>query len=180
MQNTVTMYIALLRGINVGKNRRVDMKKLKMLFERLGFINVLTYINSGNIIFESDKKVLEIRREIEPAMKKEFKFDIPILIKSRMEMQKIAEAIPKEWQNDTKQRSDVAYLFNEIDFEETLDEIPVNREYTDIRYTKGAIFWNIDRANYNKSRLNKLIGHKIYQLMTVRNVNTARFLARME
>jgi uncharacterized protein (DUF1697 family) len=46
-----------------------------------------------------------------------------------------------------------------------------------MRYVKGAIFWNVDRKKNNKSHINKLIGHKFYQLMTVRNVNTARFLA---
>ncbi|MEW6586502.1 MAG: DUF1697 domain-containing protein [Nitrospirota bacterium] len=173
----MTAYIALLRGINAGKNRRVDMKKLEALFERSGYADVSTYINSGNVIFYSDKMASEIRREIEVALKKEFKFDIPTLIKSRKEMQDIAKAIPGKWQNDAEQRTDVAYLFEEIDSKKTLDTMPVNKEYIDVRYVKGAIYWNIDRKNYNKSRLNKLIGHKFYQSMTVRNVNTARFLA---
>lgn len=173
----MTTYTALLRGINAGKNRRVDMKKLKVIFERLGCVNVSTYINSGNVIFESDKKAPIIRREIELALKKEFVFEIPTVVKSRKEMQAIVKAVPKEWRNDDTQRSDVAYLFEEIDRKETLEAMPVNRDYVNVRYVKGAIFWNIDRANYNKSRLNKLVGHKLYQLMTVRNVNTARFLA---
>lgn len=170
-------YIVLLRGINVGGNRRVEMKKLKILFESLGYANVSTYINSGNIIFESDKKQSIICDDIKMGLKKEFGFDIQTLIKSDLEMQKIAKAIPKDWKNDTEYKTDVAYLFDEIDSEKTIDSLPIKREYLDIRYIKGAIFWNIDRKNYNKSQLNKLVGHKYYQLMTVRNVNTARFLA---
>lgn len=50
------IYIALFRGINVGGNNKVEMKKLKSLLERTGFENVVTYINSGNVIF---KKVVE-------------------------------------------------------------------------------------------------------------------------
>ncbi len=153
------------------------MKRLKALFERLGCAGVSMYINSGNVIFESGKKAPEIRREIEAALKKEFGFDIPTLIKSRKEMQIIAQDVPGEWRNDDSQRSDVAYLFEEIDSKETLEALPINRECVDVRYVKGAIFWNIDRANYNKSKLNKIIAHRFYQLMTVRNVNTARFLA---
>jgi uncharacterized protein (DUF1697 family) len=49
-------YIALLRGINVGGNKIVNMKSLKTLFESLGYINVSTYLNSGNVIFDSDEK----------------------------------------------------------------------------------------------------------------------------
>jgi len=44
----------------------------------------------------------------------------------------------------------------------------------------GALIWNVDQKNYNKSRFNKAISHKIYQLITVRNVNTARFLGGLK
>ncbi|WP_428738796.1 DUF1697 domain-containing protein [Sulfurimonas sp.] len=170
-------YIALFRGINVGKERRVDMKKLKMLFESLGCINVSTYINSGNVIFESKDNQADIIKKVEMALKKEFDFEIPTLIKTEQEMKQIEKAIPKEWQNDSSQRSDVAYLFPEIDSEKILDELPFKKEFIDVRYIQGAIYWNLDRKNYNKSHLNKIITHKMYQLMTLRNVNTARYLA---
>lgn len=156
------------------------MKKLKALFEALGYTNVSTYINSGNVFFESGKDKDTLYRDIVKNLKKEFGFDIPVLVKTIQEMRNIAQAIPSAWQNDTRQRTDVAYLFEKIDTGKTINELPVNREYIDIRYTKGAIFWNIDRKNYNKSRLNKLISHEAYQLMTVRNVNTARFLAGID
>ncbi len=170
-------YIALLRGINVGKERRVDMKKLKIIFESLGCINVSTYINSGNIIFESKGNKKNILKKIEDSLKKEFDFEIPTLVKTEKEMKKIADNIPAKWQNNSSQRSDVAYLFPEIDSQKTIDNLPVKKEFIDIRYIKGAIYWNIDRNNYNKSHLNKIISHKLYQFMTVRNVNTARYLA---
>jgi uncharacterized protein (DUF1697 family) len=170
-------YIALLRGINAGKERRVDMKNLKAIFESLGYTNVATYINSGNVIFESKDSHENILNKIEAGFKKEFNFEIPFLIKTEKEMKKIADAIPMEWQNDSAQRSDVAYLFPEIDSKKTIDDLPVKKEFIDIRYIKGSIYWNIDRKDYNKSHLNKIISHKLYQFMTVRNVNTARYLA---
>lgn len=173
-------YIALLRGINVGKERRVDMKKLKTIFESLSCINVSTYINSGNVIFEAKDHQNNIFKKIKFGLKKEFDFEIPILIKTEKEIKKIADAIPIEWQNDSSQRSDVAYLFPEIDTKKTIDELPVKKEFMDIRYVKGAIYWNIDRKNYNKSHLNKIISHKHYQFMTLRNVNTARYLAEIK
>ncbi len=170
-------YIALLRGINVGGNRKVEMKRLKNLFEALGYTNVVTYLNSGNAIFESGIKQEELQSEIPKKLEKEFGFEIQTLIKNEKEVKKIAKAIPKEWKNDSEQKTDVAYLFPKIDSKTTIDELPVKKEFIDIRYVKGAIFWNVDRKNYNKSHLNKIISHKFYQLMTVRNVNTARYLA---
>ncbi|MBW6458984.1 MAG: DUF1697 domain-containing protein [Bacteroidales bacterium] len=170
-------YIALLRGINVGKSIRVDMKALKTLFEALGYTNVSTYINSGNIIFESDENQDKVLEKIITTLKKEFNADIPTLVMTIQEMKAIAEAIPDEWLNDATYKTDVAYLFPQIDSEKTINELPLKKEFLDIRYVKGAIFWNVDRNNYNKSQLNKIISHRYYQLMTVRNVNTARFLA---
>jgi uncharacterized protein (DUF1697 family) len=169
-------YIALLRGINVGGNHRVEMKQLKAIFESLGYTAVFTYINSGNIVFESNKKPEQ--KKVELALKKEFGFDIPLLIKTEKEMARIAAAIPDKWKNDTSQRTDVAYLFPEIDKKTIIKEMPLKAEFAEIIYSKGAIIWNILRKNYNKSHLNKIIGSKIYQLMTVRNANTARYLAQ--
>ncbi|MDQ7814577.1 MAG: DUF1697 domain-containing protein [Patescibacteria group bacterium] len=170
-------YVALLRGINVGKTKRIEMKRLKALFETLGYFDVSTYINSGNIVFEAKKAQKTVRSEVENALKKEFGILIPTLVKTDKEMRKIADAIPAAWKNDDKQRTDVAYLFDKADNKKTIDELPVKHDYIDILYVKGALIWNVKRLNYNKSHLNKLIAHPLYQSMTVRNVNTARWFA---
>jgi len=170
-------YVALLRGINVGKGKRVDMKTLKAMFESLGYRNVSTYINSGNVLFEGNGECKDIRRMVEAAIKQEFAVEIPTLIITGKQVVEIASALPADWQNDSIQKSDVAFLFPEIDKESTIEELPIKREFIDTRYVKGAICWNVSRENYNKSHLNKIIGHKSYQFMTVRNVNTARYLA---
>ena len=170
-------YIALLRGINVGGNHKVEMKKLKVFFESLDCINVSTYINSGNISFESDENRENLYKKIETGLKKEFGYKIPVLIKTKQEIEKIADAIPKTWQNNSEQKTDVAYLFKNIDSIETVNILPIKKEFIDIKYVEGAIIWNIKRKNINKSHLTKIVGHKLYQSMTVRNVNTARYLA---
>ncbi len=170
-------YVALLRGINVGGNKGVDMKKLKTLFEAEGWENVSTYLNSGNVTLDTDLKREDLKERIETLLKEEYGFEVTTLVKTMEEMRTIASAIPVDWQNDETHKTDVAYLFPEIDNEKTLDLLPIKREYIDIRYVKGAIFWNVSRNDYNKSHINKIIGNNIYQKMTVRNVNTARFLA---
>lgn len=170
-------YIALLRGVNVGTSRRIEMAKTRQMFASLGFTNVSTYLNSGNVIFETYKPRQSLRAEIEAGFEREFGFAVTTLVKSQAEMKEIIAAVPFDWQNDGTHKTDIAYLFEEIDSESTIGQLPIKRQYLDIRYTKGAIFWNVARENYNKSQLNKLISHKYYQLMTVRNVNTGRFLA---
>lgn len=169
-------YVALLRGINVGGNRRVEMKRLKALFESLGCTDVSTYINSGNVMFASKAGREGMRKAVEEGLRKEFGFDIPALVKTGREMSRIAEAIPEDWQNDAAQRTDVAYVFPELDHPKILGELPLERKLVDVRYTKGAVFWNMRRKDYRESRLNRLIGHEAYRNMTVRNVRTARYL----
>jgi len=170
-------YIALLRGLNVGKEKRIDMKDLKRIFESLNFEKVSTYINSGNIFFETEKEQKDLDQKVKEILKTEYALVIPTLIKTEEEIKYIANAIPEEWQNNSEEKTDVAYLFSEIDSEEILNELPFKREYIEVSYVKGALLWNVKRKNYNKSQLNKIIGHRLYQFMTVRNVNTARYLA---
>lgn len=170
-------YIALLRGINVGGTRKVEMKRLRTLFESLGYTNVSTYLNSGNVLFESNINQEIVQKEIPKKLENEFGFIIPTLIKNQEEVKSIAKAIPNEWENNSKQKTDVAYLFSEIDSKGIINELPVKKEFIDVIYVKGAIIWNVQRKDYNKSHLNKIVSLKQYQLMTIRNVNTARFLA---
>lgn len=173
-------YIALLRGINVGGHKRVEMKKLRALFESLGCINVSTYINSGNILFESGERQENLHNKVAISLQREFGFDIPTLIKTYQEIKKIADAIPNTWQNDSEQKTDVAYLFKEIDFKEIVDLLPIKKEFIALKYVEGAIIWNVKRKDVNKSHLTQIIAHELYQSMTVRNVNTARYLAENE
>jgi uncharacterized protein (DUF1697 family) len=169
-------YVTLLRGINVGGNHKVEMKKLKRLFESQGYFNVSTYLNSGNVIFESKEKI--DLNKLSSEINKQFGYSIPILVKTIDEMKLISKSIPVDWKNDTDWKCDVAYLFDEIDSKNFIDDLPIEKQFLDIRYIKGAMFLRVNRKNYSKSHINKLISHKYYQSMTIRNVNTARFLGK--
>jgi uncharacterized protein (DUF1697 family) len=170
-------FVALLRRINVGKSVQVSMKDLKSTFEINGFENVATYINSGNILFDSNKEIDLISKEVSNLLKNKYEQDIRTLILDKNKVITIANSIPGDWMNDDKQKTDVAYLFNEINNENIIDNLPVKKEFMKLLYVDGALIWNVSRTEYNKSQLNKIISHKIYKSMTVRNVNTARYLA---
>lgn len=62
------IYVALLRGINIGGRNKINMKELKRSFERIGMLNVVTYINSGNIIFEdpvhSEAEIVQLLEDV--------------------------------------------------------------------------------------------------------------------
>ena len=172
-------YIVLLRKINAGKENRINMKSLKQLFELPGCDSVATYINSGNVIFNSQKGKEILKKEIDERLSGYFKHGIQFILRSHAEIKRIADSIPEAWQNDAVQRTDVAYLFEEIDKPQTINDLPMKIDFIDIKYVKGAVIWNLKRKDLNRSQLSKLISHQHYQYMTIRNVNTARYLANI-
>lgn len=170
-------YVCLLRGINVGGNHQVSMSDLRIVFERLGYDDVSTYINSGNVIFSADVKPTTVT--IEKALATAFGFAIPAHIVDAKRMRAIAEAIPAIWQNDTTQKSDVIYLLSDIDAPEIIEELSRKPEIETIMYVPGALLCNVERTNQSRASLLKLMGTPVYKRMTIRNVNTARKLAGM-
>lgn len=173
-------YVALLRGINVGGNKKVGMLKLKKIFESLGFFNVITYINSGNVIFGTDDKNTELlTRKIETTLRKKFGFPVKVLLRSSENVNRLVEKIPGKWKNDVEQRTDVLFLWDNYDSKNTIDLIKSNAAVDKLRYFPGAIVWNLKRCNYSKTGMRKFIGTPVYKNMTARNINTVRKLVEL-
>lgn len=169
------IYAALLRGINVGGNNKIDMKLLKKTFEEAGMESVITYINSGNVIFIDDKHSKEeITTLLEEGILRDFKLSIKVLICSLNDLEEVMKVLPESWKNDASMRSDVLFLWEEIDRETLIDELKIKPQIDTVMYVPGAILWTIDKRNITKSGLGKLIGTALYKKMTVRNVNTTR------
>jgi uncharacterized protein (DUF1697 family) len=177
---STTSYVALLRGINVGGNKKVDMKLLKGVFEKLGYEHVRTYINSGNVVFTASGALEEKEvAAIEYAIEKKFGFHVPTLVRSKAEIATLLKKIPATWKNDTEQKTDILFLWDSHDSKKTLAEIKTTKGVDTLIYTKGAIVWHVDRNHYAKSGMHKFIGTAVYKAMTARNVNTVRKLAEL-
>ena len=84
-------YVALLRGINVGGHKKIKMTDLKLLFEELGFVDVMTYIQSGNVVFSSNTNV-NLERIIGEKILERFGFELPVLVKAISEVEVILTA----------------------------------------------------------------------------------------
>jgi uncharacterized protein (DUF1697 family) len=174
-------YVALLRGVNVGGNNRVPRLEFQSVLGGLGFYDVTIYLNSGNAVFTSDNTVEP--GVVQLALETHFGFAIPTLVIPGSKMQSIAAAIPAEWTNDTPrpdksgQKSDVLYLFDDINTPDILNKIGYKPDIETMIYVDGAVIANISRSNQLRGSLQKLIGTHPYSRMTVRNVNTARKLS---
>ena len=170
-------YVALLRGINVGGNNKVDMKELKKVFEGAGMSSVKTYINSGNIIFADNfHRTEELPAILEAAILAHFSLSIKVLVYSFDDFGQIAANIPDNWTNDQGMKSDVWFLWPEADDAEVLEQLTIKPEIDRVKYVPGAVLWSVDKAFVTKSGMQKVIGTKLYKLVTIRNVNTIRKL----
>ena len=170
-------YVALLRGINVGGNNKVDMKQLKAAIETVGMRDVQTYINSGNVIFthyEAPTNYLaDILRRV---IQSEFRFAVDLIIKTHEEMRAIVDSLPREWQNNAEIKCDVVFLWDDHQTDELLSQLNPRNDIDDVRTAPGAIVWKVDRTNVTKSGLVKIIDLPFYRQVTIRNCNTSRKL----
>ena len=75
-------YIALLRGINVSGHNKIPMAELRQLCAELGWEDVQTYIQSGNLVFRSSSSPTKLEGELETAIQERFGFSIPVIVRS--------------------------------------------------------------------------------------------------
>ena len=167
-------WIALLRGINIGGQNKVDMKKLVSVAERKGFTNVSTYINSGNLFLASHEAAATIVQMLENAIETEFGLRIKVLLRNKDNISKVAAAIPPTWENGDKMKCDIMFLWPKYDHKNIMSHLAVKPGIDDVRYLDGALIWKVDRENVTRSGMMKLPGTDIYANMTVRNCNTVR------
>jgi len=175
-------YVVLLRGINVGGKNTVSMEKLKLYLEELGYKNIKSYINSGNILLESDKTHKEIADQIEKVLPIKFNLDsniVRVLILSNKDLKEIISKAPKGFGTiPTKYHSDVIFLLG-VSSEEALKVFSPKEKIDRIWPGNGVIYSERLSAERTKSRLNRIIGTSVYKSMTIRNWNTATKLLKL-
>ena len=171
------VFVALLRGINVGGNNMIRMSSLKASFEKMGFKDVTTYINSGNIIFrskEGDARKLE--GNIERMLSREYQLECKVVVRSFSEIANLVEHLPKNWGDDERWRYNVMYLRHSIDSADVLDLLEIKKDIEQVSYCPGTLLWSGRVSEVTRTSMNKLPGKKIFQDMTVRNLNTTKKL----
>jgi uncharacterized protein (DUF1697 family) len=176
------VYLALLRGINVGGKNKVPMGELKACFEELGYEKVQTYIASGNVIFKSNKSSAELTDEIQEALPKKFKLDselVTTLVLSHDQLKKVVEQAPKGFGAEPgKYHSDAIFLMG-IPSDEAI-RIFNPREGVDNIWPGGsAIYSQRLSAQRTKSRLSKAFSSPLYKHMTVRSWGTTASLLEL-
>ena len=173
-------YVLLLRGINVGGRNKVSMADLKDAITGLGYENVITYINSGNIIFNSTENIGVVNDKISQILNS-YPFKINKVILTKQEYIEELKNLPSWWNNDFY-RKDVLFYSEDIDFssiKERINNMPLNEE--NVYFGKRAIFWGqFNEKNYLKTAYHKyLIKESFYKAVTIRNGRTFMKIAEL-
>lgn len=172
--------MALLRGINVGGKNAVAMPQLRHCFENLGFKNVLTYINSGNVIFDTDETdEAKLVHMCEAAIEKQFGFRVVCSVIAADELLEALNHAPKWWDNGDAKHNAI-FVIAPKTTDEIMQEIgDAKPEYENVAAYHPIIFWSAPIKTFSRTRYSKVVGTKAYKSVTIRNANTTKKLAEL-
>ncbi|AGF57236.1 uncharacterized protein (DUF1697 family) [Clostridium saccharoperbutylacetonicum] len=176
-------YIAFLRGINISGKNKIPMVGLKAGFEELGFLEVKTYLNSGNVIFSSDEDHKEdFSGQLETMIKDRFDLQIPVFVILKEELEDILHNAPDWWGNEDKEIYDnLIFIMLPATFTDVFSEIgEPKEEFEKIKNYKKAVFWSFSRKDYqNTNWWSKTAKANISSKLTIRTANTVRKIVEM-
>ena len=167
-------YLALLRGINVGGNNIIKMTDLKSCFEGMGFTGVSTYIQSGNVIFDSEEtSQIDLTDKIETTLSSRFNYDSKIILVPYPVLDSVVKNAPPGFGKDAGvYRNDVIFT----DATTKPDEIWMMlnpREGVDEAWAgEYTLYFRRLTSRASQTRLTRLISLPVYKHLSIRNWNT--------
>lgn len=166
-------YLALLRGINVGGKNIIKMTELKLCFEKLGFTDVATYIQSGNVMFRVSNAGRDLEQKIEKALSKTFAYQSRVVVMPHEHLKNIVEQAPRGFgQKPTSYRYDVIFLKQPVTVKEAIAVFKTREGVDAVHGGKHALYFSRLISKSAQSYLSRVIKEPLYQDMTIRNWNT--------
>lgn len=176
-------FTAFLRGINISGKNKVPMAELKMIFEGLGFSEVKTMLNSGNVVFNSESEDLkEITQKIKTALAEKYDFDIPVVVLKKSELEEIVAQAPQWWGTEDKAfYHNLIFIMEGTNSEQIMTALGEPKaEIEQILPVGNAIFWTYRLKDYQKSPWwKKTATSEIKDLITIRTSGTVTKLIKL-
>lgn len=172
-----TRYVALLRGINVGGKNLISMADLRAGFEHAGYAAVQSYIQSGNVLFETAALRGELEAAIETMLADRLDRPVLVVVRSHRQLADIVNAAPQEFGSDPETYlSDVVFLKAPLTSAQAL-RVVSTRDGVDRAWGgTGVLYFDRLAERASQSRFSRLVSTPQYQRMTVRNWSTTRKL----
>jgi uncharacterized protein (DUF1697 family) len=177
----MTTWIALLRGINVGGNRRVPMAELRAALEGIGLEDVRTYIVSGNVVFRSRRSdAAALGREIEAAIEQRFGFPVAVVLRTASEMRLVVERDPLPDASAADPAHRYAIFLSADPARERLAAIDARAVEPDVFVAGDRVIHAWYRGGLQASKLaGRLTDRGLGVTATARNWNTVRKLVEL-
>ena len=177
----MSKYVAFLRGINVGGKNMIKMETLREMFAALGFNDVKSYINSGNIVFETAKTDdLKLAEKIGKAIEKEFSMTIGVMVRQKSEIEDIIKNNPFEGKFENDKEVHVLFLNEELPKEKSELLVSNNNENEKFVVRGREIFYHASGVSFPDSLMGKdFIGNKLKVSATARNWRTINKIAEL-
>ena len=175
-------YVALLRGINVGGKNAVPMPALKAAFEGAGYEDVVTYIQSGNVLFSAPStSQAELTNRVEALVRKAFDhYEASVVLRSRSQMRAVVDKAPPRFGREPeKYRYDVIFLKSPLTSKTAIKEVEMKEGVDQCWAGAGVLYFSRTSQGITSSRINRIVGRPIYQQMTIRNWNTTTKLREL-
>lgn len=171
----MTIYVALLRGINVAGQKIIPMADLRTLFVKLGFADAKTFIQSGNVVFTAAQAAPALRKTLEAGILKRFAMEVTVIVKSLPELAKIVKANPYGITGEGE-RVYLTYLA-EPPGKDGIKALDATRNATDdFTIARDAVYILV-RGGYGKSQFsNNFVEKKLAVRATSRNLETSQRL----
>ncbi len=170
-------YIVLLRGINISGKNKISMATLKQVLEINNYQDVLTYLNSGNIILKTNKDKNEIIADIHKLIKENFNLEIPVYVISYENLQDIYVNLPPFCLRNTKEfYNNIIFIIDPLKSKDVINVIGnITDDIDKIQEYKNIIYWSYDLKKYQKSNWwKKTASIDFKDLLTIRTVNTIK------
>lgn len=170
-------YIAFLRGINVSGQKKIKMADLRTSLGKVGFENVETYIQSGNVLIDSEETIVSISEMIKEVILKDFGFDVPVLVTHKENMEHILKNYPFKKAEEKNQyfvllhdKADKSLVddFNKLDF-----------STEDFFISEDCVYLNCKQGAGKAKLSNNLIERKLKVTATTRNLRTMRKMLKL-
>jgi uncharacterized protein (DUF1697 family) len=179
-----TLYLALLRGINVGGGNIIRMADLKACFEASRLKNVATFIQSGNVLFETTETNRgKLAGKLEKALSRTFSpYKARIVLRSHAQLRQIVQEAPRGFGGEPqKYRYDVIYLKEPLEASDAMKSVTAKPGIDEVAIGSDVLYFSRLIAKAAQSHLARIVSLPVYQDMTIRNWNTtSRILALMD
>jgi uncharacterized protein (DUF1697 family) len=177
----LTRYLALLRGINVGGRNPVPMTALRACLERGGFDDVITYIQSGNVVFGSPPTSnASLTRRVEAMLSEEFSYAASAVVLSTSQVRTVVERAPSGFGDEPARFAyDVIFLKPPLKAAAAMKHVAVKPEVDTAAQGSGALYFSRLKTRATESRLSRIVSSPIYPNITIRNWRTTTKLLEM-